>query len=116
MVKPKKYKAKDVKGRWVTGWYVPLHFAIMEHDKVVGYNIVPHLFNDEHGERSEGSYWHEIIPETLQEINEQNQLTFFSTENPDPNSWVNKFWGNEQEKSRLTKTDVSTICEMQREK
>lgn len=80
MEKPKKYKAKDLQGNWVTGWYAELHFPHYDndvHDRVVGYDVVPHLFNDEKGERSNGSYWYNIDPDTLQEINEPKQLTLF---------------------------------------
>jgi hypothetical protein len=50
MEKPKKYKAKDMQGNWVAGWYAELHFPHYDNDipaKVVGYDVVPHLFNDE---------------------------------------------------------------------
>jgi len=36
-----------------------------------------HLFNDEKVERSNGGYWHTIEPKTLQEINDNMQLTLF---------------------------------------
>jgi len=73
MEKPKKYKAKDMQGNWVTGWYTELHFPHYDNDnpnKMVGYDVVPHLFNDEDGERSNGGWWCSINPDTLQEINE----------------------------------------------
>ena len=75
---PKKYKAKDLNGEWVTGWYVEHHITETDsHDKVTGYKIVPCIFNDEPGNRSNGGYWHEIQPDTLQELVEPKQLSIF---------------------------------------
>lgn len=75
---PKKYKAKDLNGEWVTGWYVEHHLTETDsHDKVTGYKIVPCIFNDEPGNRSNGGYWHEIQPDTLQELVEPKQLSIF---------------------------------------
>lgn len=75
---PKKYKAKDLKGEWVTGWYVEIHITETDaHDKVTGHKTVPSIFNDEPGNRNNGGYWHTIQPETLQEINEPKQLSLF---------------------------------------
>lgn len=78
MIQPKKYKAKDVNGDWVTGWYAELHIAETDaHDNVTGHKVVPSLFNDEPGKRGNGGYWHTIQPETLREINEPKQLSLF---------------------------------------
>lgn len=75
---PKRYRAKDLNGEWVTGWYVELHQSQTdEHDSLLGYKTVPCLFNDEPGQRYKGSYWHEILPCTLQEIVEPKQLSIF---------------------------------------
>lgn len=73
MERPKKYKAKDLQGKWVKGWYVELHAPHYDNDipdRVVGYDIIPSIFTDEEGERGKGGYWHTINPTTLQEINE----------------------------------------------
>jgi hypothetical protein len=82
MEKPKKYKAKDLQGNWVEGWYAELHFPHYDNDipaKVVGYDVVPHLFfNDEKGERSDGGWWCSINPNTLQEINEHEINNMFN--------------------------------------
>lgn len=81
MERPKKYKAKDLQGNWITGWYVEIHIPRFDNDipdRVVGYDIVPSLFNDEKGERNKGSYWHTIDPSTLREINEPEQLNYFN--------------------------------------
>lgn len=80
MTRPKRYRAKDMQGNCVKGWYVELHLPHYDNaipDRVVGYDIVPSLFNDEEGERSKGSYWHTIDPTTLEEIKEVTQLTLF---------------------------------------
>lgn len=77
-MRPKKYKAKDLQGNWITGWYVELHLPHFDNDipdRVVGYDILPSLFNDEEGERNKGVYWHTIDPNTMQEINDNMQLT-----------------------------------------
>lgn len=79
-MRPKKYKALDDKGNLVTGWYVELHVPHFDNDipdRVIGYDIIPSLFNDEEGERNKGNYWHTIEPKTLQEINDNMQLTLF---------------------------------------
>jgi len=77
-MRPKRYKAKNLNGEWVTGWYVEVHISETdEHDRLIGHKTVPSLFNDEPGERYKGSYWHTIQPETLQEIKEPKQLTLF---------------------------------------
>lgn len=71
-MRPKKYQAKDVQGNLVTGWYVELHQPHYDNDipdRVVGFDIIPSLFNDEEGARNVGSYWHVIDPTTLQETN-----------------------------------------------
>ena len=80
MIKPKKYRAKDLQGNLVTGWYAELHIPHYDNDipdRVVGFDIVPSLFNDEEGERSKGGYWHTIDATSLQEINQPTQLTLF---------------------------------------
>lgn len=80
MIKQKKYKAQDLKGNWVTGWYAEMHISETDnHDKLKGYKTIPALFNDEEGVRSKGGYWSEILPNTLQEIetNTPKQLTIF---------------------------------------
>ncbi len=80
MLQPKKYKAKDINGEWVIGWYVELHMPHYDNDipdRVVGFDVIPSIFNDESGERGNGSYWHTIKPNTLQEINEPKQLSIF---------------------------------------
>ena len=60
MMQPKKYKAKDLKGEWVIGWYVEIHLTETDaHDKVTGYKTVPSIFNDEPGNRNNGGYWHQ---------------------------------------------------------
>ena len=75
---PKKYKAKGLNGEWVTGWYAEHHITETDsHDKVTGYKTVPCIFNDDPGNRSNGGYWHEIQPNTLQEFVEPKQLTLF---------------------------------------
>lgn len=67
---PQMYKAKDLKGNSVTGYFVMLHMPYFtEHgERVSGYTEKPHLFNDSEGERSEGSFWHEIDISTLEPI------------------------------------------------
>lgn len=78
MIEPRRFMAKDLSGKWVTGWYAELHISQTDaHDMLLGHKVVPCLFNDEPGERSKGSYWHEIRPETLQEVVEVKQLTLF---------------------------------------
>lgn len=75
---PKKYKAQDLSGNWITGWYVEHHITETDsHDKVTGYKTVPCIFNDEPGNRGNGGYWHEIQLNTLQEFVEPKQLTLF---------------------------------------
>ncbi len=74
-MKPKQYKARDLKGNIVHGWYVEQHLPHFDNDlpyKVVGYDIVPSIFNDED---SNDTYWHSIDITTLEEVNEQ--LTLF---------------------------------------
>ena len=73
---PKRYKAKDLDGNIVEGWYAVLHLPEFgEHGEVLRYVEKPHLFNDEPSMRSKGGYWHEIQPQTLREI--EQQLTLF---------------------------------------
>ena len=76
---PKKYKAKDSNGNVVTGWFVMLHIPIYgnDHQSIIGFEEIPSIFNDEQGERSKGSYWHTIILDTMEEVNEQRQLKLF---------------------------------------
>jgi hypothetical protein len=79
-MRPRKYRAKDLQGKWVNGWSVELHVPHYDNDikdRVIGFDIVPHLFNDEEGERGNGGYWHTIQQDTLQEICENAQLTLF---------------------------------------
>lgn len=79
-MKPKRYKAKDKNGAWVVGWYVELHLPRYDDkipERVIGYNVIPSLFNDEEGVRSKGCYWHTIDPNTMQEVNDDTQLTLF---------------------------------------
>ena len=67
-MKPKQYKAKDLNGEWVHGWYVMLHEPIFDnHCMLVGWKDTPSLFNDDPGIRHKGTYWHTIDPETLEE-------------------------------------------------
>lgn len=77
---PKKYRAKDLNsGKWVNGWYVELHsphYDTLINGKVIGYDIIPSIFNDSEGERCCGSYWHSIDCSTLEEIKEV-QLNLF---------------------------------------
>ncbi len=76
-MRPKRYKAKDLLGNWVEGWYVEHHRAVSDnHDKVVGYETVPSLFNDAPGTRGKGSYWHTIDPDTLEEMPQQATIFF----------------------------------------
>lgn len=74
MTTPKKYRAKEEgSGKWVTGWYVELHSPHYDNDipdRVVGYDIIPSIFNDEEGERSNSGYWHTIDRSTLEELKE----------------------------------------------
>jgi hypothetical protein len=79
MVQPKKYRAKDLNGNTVTGWFAELHIPNFDNhgNQIEGYEVVPSLFNDEQGERSKGGYWHTIVPDTLEEINEPIQLELF---------------------------------------
>lgn len=80
MKTPRKYRAKDVNGVWVTGWYVELHIPNFDTQlpyKVTGYDVLPSLFNDEDCEREKGGHWHTIQPNTLEEINSVQQLTLF---------------------------------------
>ena len=79
MERPKKYRAKDLNGEWVTGWYVELHLPTYDTqipDRITGYDTVPHLFNDEQGERSKGGYWHSIDISTLTQIEEQLEIAW----------------------------------------
>ncbi len=81
MTTPKKYRAREMNsGKWVTGWYVELHSPHYDNDipdRVVGYDIIPSIFNDEEGERSNGGYWHTIDRSTLEELKEVQQLKLF---------------------------------------
>ena len=76
MIEPQKYRAKDLSGNWVTGWYALLHIPNFngEGHKVDGYELVPSLFNDEPGERGDGGYWRTIDPDTLEPISVQLKL------------------------------------------
>ena len=76
-MKPKRYTAIDDKGKRVVGWYAEIHIPHYDNDipdRVVGYDIIPSIFNDDEGERGKGGYWHTIDPATLQEAEEQQTL------------------------------------------
>lgn len=72
---PRQYSAKRKSdGQWVEGWYAVHHLPLTDsHDRLIGYEEVPCLFNDAPGARS-GSYWHEIDPATLQQVPRQTEL------------------------------------------
>ena len=79
---PKKYRAKDINGNTVTGWFVMLHRPIYGElydgsQYIEDYEEIPSLFNDEQGERSKGGYWHTIVLDTLEDINQPIQLELF---------------------------------------
>ena len=67
---PTKFRAKRASdGQWVEGWYALHHIpATDNHDQLIGYDVVPMLFNDDPGQRGKGSFWHTIDPDTLQEV------------------------------------------------
>lgn len=70
--KPRQYKAKNLKGEWVHGWYAVLHQVETDHhDKVTRVREIPALFNDKPGERPRSGYWQYIDPETLEEMEEE---------------------------------------------
>lgn len=72
MIHPKKYRAKDLKGKMVEGWFVVVHIPHFDRDRhqIDGFDEVPSLFNDEPGVRNKGGFWHKINPETLEEVND----------------------------------------------
>ena len=72
MVQPKKYRAKDLKGRTVVGWFAMTHIPHFDREgnKLEGYDEAPMIFNDEPGNRQSGGYWHKIQMDTLEEVNE----------------------------------------------
>lgn len=75
-----RFSARDLQGSLVTGWYVELHKPVYDPCdpvKVIGYDTLPCLFNDEEGERSKGSYWHEITLGSLRKVNKPIQLSLF---------------------------------------
>lgn len=64
--KPRQFKAKNLKGKEVHGWFVMLHNHISDdHYNIIGYKDVPALYNDEPGNRS-GLYWEYIDIDTLE--------------------------------------------------
>lgn len=70
-MKPCMYKAKDVKGNMVTGYFVMLHIPMFDNDGGLiptSFKESPHLFNDSEGERAKGGYWHEIDMSTMEPI------------------------------------------------
>jgi hypothetical protein len=62
-----KFRGKDIKtGEWVEGFYAMHHVPETDnHDKVTGFKEIPCIFNDEPGQRSKGSYWHEVDPDSV---------------------------------------------------
>ena len=76
MEKPSRYKAKDIHGDWVVGWYVELHMARTDkHDNVIGFDVIPSIYNDEPGCRK-GCHWHTIKADTLQRVSEPITINF----------------------------------------
>jgi len=75
MIHPKKYRAKDLKGKMVEGWFAVVHIPHFDRDghQIDGFDEVPSLFNNEPGVRNEGGYWHSIKPETLEEVNDEKE-------------------------------------------
>ena len=77
---PKMYKAKDLMGNVVTGYFVMLHMPnFAEHGEYVsGYTEKPHLFDDGGCDRTDSSFWHEIDISTLEPVAQKNmQLSLF---------------------------------------
>lgn len=71
-----RYRAKDIlTGEYVEGYYVEYHTSDLN-TKTLGYDVKTHpsLFNDDLGERSKGSYWHEINPSTLTKVEKEPNL------------------------------------------
>lgn len=62
-----RFRGKEIStGEWIEGYFVPLHSPKYDtHDKLLGYDEIYGIFNDEPGYRSKGSYWHYIVPDTL---------------------------------------------------
>ena len=62
-----RFRGKDIKtGEWVECFYAMHHVPETDnHDKVTGFKEVPSIFNDEPGQRSKGSYWHEVDPASV---------------------------------------------------
>ena len=62
-----KFRAKETEtGEWIYGYYTTLHVARKNsHDKLLGYDEVPSIFNDEPGNRQKGGYWHNVDPLTV---------------------------------------------------
>ena len=53
-------------GKWVEGYYAVHHIAKKDnHDKLIGYEKVHCIFNDEPDNRSKGSFWHTVNPATV---------------------------------------------------
>ena len=76
---PNRYRARTPKGESVEGYFVMLNVPIFgDHGEVVAYREVPHIFSDSPGHRSDGSFWHEIRLDTLQEIKNIVQLDLFT--------------------------------------
>ena len=63
-----KFRGQQKDGRWVFGYYAPYHVPVQdEHCNPKGLMEVPAIYNDEPGERNNGGYFKDIIPETLGE-------------------------------------------------
>lgn len=75
---PSRYKAQDIQGKVVEGYFVMLNVPIFgDHGDVIAFRQVPHIFNDSPGVREKGCYWHEIRFDTLREIKSVVQLDLF---------------------------------------
>ena len=64
--KPRQFKAKNLKGKEVHGWFVMLHDPIFDdHCKVIGFKDIPALYNDEPAWRG-NCFWQHIDIDTLE--------------------------------------------------
>lgn len=62
-----RFRGKDaLTGEWIEGYFAIHHIARMDnHDKLLGHDETPCIFNDEPGQKSKGCYWHQVKPETV---------------------------------------------------
>lgn len=62
-----RFRGKDaLTGEWTEGYFAIHHIANLDnHDKLLDYTEEPCIFNDEPGQKSKGSYWHKVEPETV---------------------------------------------------